>query len=175
MSGECLFTHLSMQLSIPAPPLLSRSQRSQTPAVDSAHVPGLIPVGSPWRRGARRRQPCQRAFKGTPDPRRKKKRESRWQRGMTPPMHCTCSPQAAPRSLLLLLRLPGLPFNQCPMGASGGFELEECLNAAPVHAASHHKAPEGPPGPPPTHFFVTNRGKVPTLPLLCATKKQLAC
>lgn len=74
-----------------------RSQRSQTPALDLAHVPGLIRVVVPWRRGARRRLPCQRAFKGTPDP-DKKKRESRWQRGMTPPMHCTCSPQATTSS-----------------------------------------------------------------------------
>lgn len=175
-----------MQLSIPSPnppqkdrvPLPPRrSQRNQTPAVDLAHVPGLIRAPVPWRRGARRRQPCQRAFEGTPDPeKKKKKRESRWQRGMTPPMHCTCSPPP-PRHP----PPPCAPIQPVSNGTlrCGGFEVEECLNAAPVHAASHHKAPRGTTRAPPTHFFVTNRGKpTPTpplpansLPLLCFTKK----
>lgn len=121
------------------PPLpRQRSQRSLTLAVDSAHVPGLIRVVVPWRRGARRRQPCQRAFKGTLDPQKKGKQMAA---GNDPAraLHLF-SPGNHPR-------LPGLLFNQWPIGASGGFEVEECLNAAPVHAASHHKAPEGLPGP----------------------------
>lgn len=133
----------------------------------------------PWRRGARRRQPCQRAFEGTPDPEKKKKRESRWQRGMTPPMHCTCSPPP-PRHP----PPPCAPIQPVSNGTlrCGGFEVEECLNAAPVHAASHHKAPRGTTGAPPTHFFVTNRGEPTPSPLspptpspCCASpKKQLA-
>lgn len=95
---------------------------------------------------------------------------------MTPPMHCTCSPQATPPPPLLL-RLPGLLFNQCPMGACGGFEVEECLNAAPVHAASHHKAPEGRPGPRRHTFSSQTEVKsrpspLSAPPLLCTIKKN---
>lgn len=83
MSGECLFTHLSMQHSFPllTPNSFSpaqRSQKRQTPAVDLAHVLGLIRIVVPWWRGAARlargacrHEACQRAFK-EPGPRKGK-------------------------------------------------------------------------------------------------------
>lgn len=132
----------------------------------------------PWRRGARRRQPCQRAFKGTLDPQKKGKQMAA---GNEPAraLHLFSPGNLLPLLILLLLRRrPELLFNQWPMRASRGFEVEECLNAAPVHAASHHKAPEGLAGPRRHTFSSRTEVKarpspLSTLPLLC-TKKQLA-
>lgn len=116
MTGECPFTHLSMQFSI-SPLLhlflLAVSQKSQTPTVDSAHVQGLIRIVVPWwrvmvwlARGACHYEACQRAFKEL-RPRKIKQMAVR----ITPLMGCTCSPH---------ILLPQLLFNQClknPLGA----------------------------------------------------------
>lgn len=121
MSGECLFTHLSMQHSIPllTPNSFSpaqRSQKRQTPAVDLAHVLGLIRIVVPWRRGAARpargacrHEACQRAFK-EPGPRKGKQMAA----GNYPTHALHLFPPASPSHPLL--------FNQCPKNPLGALK-----------------------------------------------------
>lgn len=117
MTGECPFTHLSMQLSsstlcfTPS----AYSQKKQTPTVDSAHVQRLIWIVGPWWRGmarqaegARCHEACQRAFKEL-GPRKRKQMAA----GITPLMDCTCSPRGP---------LPPLLFNQCPENPLGALK-----------------------------------------------------
>lgn len=110
------------------------SQKSQTPMVDSAHVQGLIRILVPWwrvtvrlARGACHCEACQRAFKEL-RPRKIKQMAV----GITPLMDCTCSPPHTP---------PSAPIQPVSKKPSGGLEVEECLNAGLVHAASDHKVP----------------------------------
>lgn len=115
----------------PPPPSHAHSQKRQTPMVDSAHVRGLIQIVVPWwrgtvrlARGACRHEACQRAFK-EPRPRKRKQMAA----GITTLMDCTCSPPRTP---------PSAPIQPVSRKPSGGFEVEECLNAGLVHAASDH-------------------------------------
>lgn len=137
MTGECPFTHLTMQLSISLLLHLflpAISQKSQTPTVDSAHVRGSVWIVVPWwrvmvrlARGACHCEACQRAFKEL-RPRKIKQMAA----GITPLMDCTCSPPHTP---------PSAPIQPVSKKPSGGLEVEECLNAGLVHAASDHKIP----------------------------------
>lgn len=122
----------------PPPPTLSPShaqlQKNQPPTVDSAHVQGLIWAVVPWwrstvrlARGACRHEPCQRAFK-EPKHRKRKQMEA----GITPTHAVHLFPPCTPSHS---------SYSTSVQKTSAGFEVEECLNAGLVHAASDHKVP----------------------------------
>lgn len=105
--------------------------------------------GRPGERAAARRVKGRIKERRTTE--RKKKRESRWQRGMTPPMHCTCSPPDLPSSQLLLL-LPALLFK--PLGALKWKNVSMLRLSTRRHTTRPSRDNRGPAD---TLFFLTNR------------------